>query len=66
MSYRNSLHENWKSGLAEKYVRIVQDMYDDSITAVRCAVGVTEGVRGEGGTAPRIGFEPLFVCNGDR
>ena len=32
-----------KSGLAEKYVRIVQDMYDDSITAVRCAVGVTEG-----------------------
>ena len=33
-----------KSGLAEKYVRIVQDdMYDNSITAVRCAVGVTEG-----------------------
>ena len=32
-----------KSGLAEKYVRIVQDMYGDSITAVRCAVGVTEG-----------------------
>ena len=31
-----------KSGLAEKYVRIVQDMYDDSTTAVRCAVGVTE------------------------
>ena len=47
-----------KSGLTEKYVRIVQDMYDDSITAVRCAVG-------EGGTAPRIGFEPLFVCNDD-
>ena len=35
-----------KSGLAEKCVRIVQDMYDDSITAVRCAVGlvgVTQG-----------------------
>ena len=32
-----------KSGLAEKYVRIVQDMYDDSITAMMCAVGVTEG-----------------------
>ena len=28
-----------KSGLAEKYVRIVQYMYDDSTTAVRCAVG---------------------------
>ena len=32
-----------KSGLAEKYVSIVQDMYDGSTTAVRCAVGVTEG-----------------------
>ena len=42
-----------KSGLAEKYVRIVQDMYDD------------RGVRVEDGTAPMIGFEPLFVCNGD-
>ena len=33
-----------ESGLAEKYVSIVQDilgMYDDSSTAVRCAVGVT-------------------------
>ena len=31
-----------KSGMAEKYVRIIQDMYDVSKTAVRCAVGVTE------------------------
>ena len=23
------------------------------------------GVRGEGGAASTIGFEPLFVCNGD-
>ena len=53
-----------KSGLAEKYVRIVQDMYDGSTTAVRCAVG-DGGVRGEGGAASRIGFEPLFDCNGD-
>ena len=29
-------------GVAEKYVRIEQDMYDDSTTAVRCAVGVTD------------------------
>ena len=27
-----------KSGLAKKNVRIVQDMYDDRATAVRCAV----------------------------
>ena len=32
-----------KSGVAEKYVRIVQDMYDDSTSAVMCAVGVTVG-----------------------
>ena len=32
-----------KSGVAEKYVKIVQYMYDDSTPAVRCAVGVTEG-----------------------
>ena len=31
------------SGVAEKYVRMVQDMNDDSTTAVRCAVGVTDG-----------------------
>ena len=54
-----------KSGLAEKYVIIVQDMYDDSTTAVRCAVGVTEGFEVKVGAASRIGFEPLFVCNDD-
>ncbi|KAK3533018.1 hypothetical protein QTP70_006232 [Hemibagrus guttatus] len=31
-----------KSGVAEKYVRVVQDMYERSRTAVRCAVGQTE------------------------
>ena len=52
--------------MAEKYLRIVQDMYDDSTSAVMCAVGVTGGgVRSEGRTVPRISFEPLFVCNGD-
>ena len=38
-----------KSGLAEKYVCGRSD----------------RGVRGEGGAASMIGFEPLFVCNGD-
>ncbi|KAI5107651.1 hypothetical protein C0J45_1245 [Silurus meridionalis] len=32
----------WKSGVAEKYVRVVQDMYEDSVTAVMCAVGTTD------------------------
>ncbi|KAJ8363293.1 hypothetical protein SKAU_G00121240 [Synaphobranchus kaupii] len=34
-----------KSGVAEKYVRSVQDMYEDSVTVVRCAVGVTEAFK---------------------
>ena len=54
-----------KSGLAEKYVSIVQDMYDDSTTAVRCAVGVTKGFEVKVGLHQMIGFEPLFVCSGD-
>ncbi|RDD63985.1 hypothetical protein DU478_22590, partial [Thalassococcus profundi] len=31
-----------KSGVTEKYVRVVQDMYESSRTVVRCAVGETE------------------------
>ena len=45
------------SGLAEKYVRIVQDMYDDSTTTVRCAVGMSNrGIRGEGGDCTKDRF----------
>ncbi|KAK3569723.1 hypothetical protein QTP86_004046 [Hemibagrus guttatus] len=38
-----------KSGVAEKYVRVVQDMYERSRTVVRCAVGQTEEFKGQGG-----------------
>ena len=38
-----------KSGVAEKYVRVVQDMYEGCKTVVRCAVGVTEEFKVEGG-----------------
>ena len=31
--------------MAEKYLRVVQDMYKDSLTAVQCAVGTTDGFR---------------------
>ncbi|KAK3547776.1 hypothetical protein QTP86_029920 [Hemibagrus guttatus] len=38
-----------KSGVAEKYVRVVQDMYEMSRTVVRCAVGQTEEFKVEVG-----------------
>ena len=56
-----------KSGLAEKYVRIVQDMYNDSTTAVRCAVGVTEGFEVKVGLHQGSALSPcLFAMMMDR
>ncbi|KAK3513646.1 hypothetical protein QTP70_028816, partial [Hemibagrus guttatus] len=52
-----------KSGVAEKYVRVVQDMYERSRTVVRCAVGQTEEFKVEVGL--HQGSEPLPVCYGD-
>ena len=55
-----------KSGLAEKYVRIVHDMYDDR-TAVRCAVGVTEGFEVKVGLHQGSALSPyLFAMVVDR
>ena len=34
-----------KSGMVEKYVQFVQDMYEGSKTVVRCAVGTTESFK---------------------
>ena len=36
-----------KSGVAAKYVRVVQDIYDSCKTVVRCVVGVTEELKVE-------------------
>ena len=36
-----------ESGAAGKFVRLVQDMYESSITVVRCTVGVTDGFKVE-------------------
>ena len=38
-----------KSQVAEKYVKVVQDMYEDSVATMRCAVGMTEGFKVEVG-----------------
>ena len=34
-----------KSGMVEKYVRLVQDMYKESETVVRCAAGTTKSFK---------------------
>ena len=34
-----------KSGIVEKYVRVIQDKYEESQTVVRCAIGATESFK---------------------
>lgn len=56
-----------KAGVAEKYVRVVQDMYEDCKTVVRCAVGVTEEFRVEVGLHQGSALSPfLFAMVMDR
>ena len=46
---------------------IVQDMYDDSITVLRCAVGVTEGFEVKVGLHQGLALSPcLFAVVMDR
>ena len=51
-----------KSQVAEKYVKVVQDMYEDSITVVRCAVGMTEGFKVEVGLHQGSALSPLLFA----
>ncbi|TRY54571.1 hypothetical protein DNTS_001573 [Danionella cerebrum] len=56
-----------RSGVAEKYVRIVQDMYERSKTAVRCAVGQTKEFKVGGGLHQGSALSPfLFAMVMDR
>ncbi|KAK3552516.1 hypothetical protein QTP86_013249 [Hemibagrus guttatus] len=64
--YRVPREELWycmrKSGVAEKYVRVVQDMYERSRTVMRCAVGQTEEFNVEVGLHQGSALNPfLFV-----
>ena len=51
-----------KSGMQEKYVRLVQDMYEGSETVVRCAVGTVERFKVKVGLHQESALNPfLFV-----
>ncbi|KAK3567214.1 hypothetical protein QTP86_013468 [Hemibagrus guttatus] len=51
-----------KSGVAEKYVRVVQDMYARSRTVVRCAVGQTEEFKVEVGLHQGSALSPFLFA----
>ncbi|KAK3556835.1 hypothetical protein QTP70_022272, partial [Hemibagrus guttatus] len=51
-----------KSGVAEKYVRVVQDMYERSRTVVRCAVGQTEEFKMEVGLHQGLALSPFLFA----
>ncbi|KAK3537591.1 hypothetical protein QTP70_016677, partial [Hemibagrus guttatus] len=51
-----------KSGVAEKYVRVVQDMYERSRTVVRCAVGQTEEFKVEVGLDQGSALSPFLFA----
>lgn len=51
-----------KSGVAEKYVKMMQDVYEDRETVMVCSVLVTNG-RGE--IKSGINSELPLLCNSD-
>ncbi|KAK3542027.1 hypothetical protein QTP86_010850 [Hemibagrus guttatus] len=51
-----------KSGVAEKYVRVVQDMYERSRKVVRCAVGQTEEFKVEVGLHQGSALSPFLFA----
>ena len=47
--------------------KVMQDMYEDSVTTVRCAVGMTEGFKVEVGLHQGLALSPfLFAMVMDR
>ena len=48
--------------MVEKYVRFVQDMYEESETVVRCAVGTTESVKIKVGLHQGSALSPFLLA----
>ena len=51
-----------KPQVVEKYVKVVQDMYEDSVTTVRCAVGMTKGFKVEVGEYQGLALSPFLFA----
>ena len=51
-----------KSGIVEKYVRLLQDMYEGSETVVRCIRNYRK-FQDQGWTAPGISIKSVPVCS---
>ena len=51
-----------KSGIVEKYVLLVQDMYEGSETVVRCTVGTTESFKIKVGLHQRLALSPFLFA----
>ena len=50
-----------KSGIVEKYMRLVQDMYEESKTVVRCAAGTIENFKVKAGLHQGSALSPFYL-----
>nr|XP_027206525.1 uncharacterized protein LOC113800007 [Penaeus vannamei] len=62
MARQQCWHCMRKSSVAEKYVKVVKDMYDESEKAVRCAAEMTEGFKAELGLHQGSTLSPFLVA----